>query len=477
MMAAATETTTRHVEGGPATQAGGRLMVLSLAVAVLAFSMMQTLLVPALPTFMGEFGIDAPQAGWILTSYLLCGAVAAPILGSLGDRYGHRKVLILTLAIFVAGSVLAAVAGSFAFLLLGRVLQGASTATFPLALAIVRRHTSGAPQRAAFGWLSGTLGLGAGAALVIGGVVLEALSWQWLFVIGALMGAAALMLVVFVVPASAKGSATRTDWAGTVLLVVGLVSLLLGISQGGGWGWASWPVLGLFLLAAASLSALVCVELRTTTPLIDMRTLARPALAVTNGITLFVGFIPYVFYIGLPVLLQAPPASGFGHGFTVTETGLALLPGAILVFLGGRFAPLLIGRVGPKSTATLAFALMAVGGIGVAIAPGSVAMVVVFFSLVGLGNGIGFSVCADLVARLSPRDEVAAAMGVNGVLRTVGSALGAPIATVILATVAVSASGTATMVSFSTLFIVAAVVSALGALITLALRAGGRGEQ
>ncbi|OYD70698.1 MFS transporter [Rhodococcus sp. OK302] len=476
MPSAPSDATTRHVEGAPAIEAGGRFLVLSLAVAVLAFSMMQTLLVPALPTFMGEFGIDAPLAGWILTSYLLCGAVAAPILGSLGDRYGHRKIMIVTLAIFVMGSVLAAVAGSFAVLLFGRILQGVSTATFPLALAIVRRHLSGAPQRAAFGWLSGTLGLGAGAALVIGGVVLEAASWQVLFVIGALMGGTALMLVVFFVPASSRGTASRTDWVGTALLVVGLVSLLLAISQGGSWGWISLPVLGLFLLAVISLFALVVVELRITTPLIDMRTLARPALAVTNGLTLFLGFIPYIFYVGLPVLLQAPLASGNGHGFTVTETGLALLPGAILVFLGGRFAPLLILRIGAKSTAFLALTLMGIGSIGVAIAPGNLAMVVVFFSLVGLGNGVGFSVCADLVASLAPRDEVAAAMGVNGVLRTVGSALGAPIATVVLATVAVSEAGAATLPSFSTLFIVAAAVSALGAVLTLALRgeSGGR---
>lgn len=467
-------TTTLPPGVDPATAPGPRLLVPSLALAVLAFSMMQTLLVPALGTFMEEFGIDASTAGWILTAYLLVGAVAAPILGSFGDRYGHRKILLATLAIFVIGSITAAAAGNFAFLLLGRVLQGVSTATFPLALAIVQRHTTGATQRAYFGWLSGTLGLGAGVALVIGGLVLEALSWQWLFTIGALMGGAALLLVFFFVPASSKGKPTRTDWTGTALLVLGLVSLLLGISQGGRWGWTSPAVLGLFALAVASLIALVRVELRLEAPLLDVRTLARPALAIANGLSLFLGFIPYLFYIGLPVLLQAPSASGVGQGFTVTQTGLALLPSALLVFLGGRFAPLLIQRIGSKPTAFMALAIMAAGSIGVAIAPGSLVMVVVFFSIVGLGNGIGFAVCADLVATLSPRNEVAAAMGVNGVVRTVGSALGTPIATVILTTVALSDSGSTTLVSFSTLFFMAAAMGVVGALLTLGLRIGVR---
>ncbi|GAA1629308.1 MFS transporter [Leucobacter chromiireducens] len=448
-----------------------RGLVVALATAVLSFSMMQTLLVPALPTFMREFGVDTALAGWILTSYLLCGAVAAPILGSLGDRYGHRRVLVLTFALFVAGGVIAALAPTLPVLLTGRVLQGASTAAFPLALAIVRRHTTGAAQRSAIGWLSGTMGLGAGAALVVGGVIVESLSWHWLFVTGAAMGAVSIALILTAVPASARGAGSRTDWPGTILLTVGLLALLLGISQGGSWGWTSPLILGLFALAVAALLALIAVERRTPVPLIDVRTLARPALAVTNGLTLFLGFIPYLFYIGLPVLLQSPGEPGFGQGFTVTQTGIALLPGAILVFLGGRFAPWLIGRVGPKLSALISLAVMGLGSVGIAVAPSSLPVIVAFFSLVGLGNGIGFAVVAELVANLAPRDEIAAALGVNGVLRTVGSALGAPVATAVLASGAWANAGGPTAASFTVLFVIGAGVSLLGALSSLSLRA------
>ncbi|MGO2140032.1 MAG: MFS transporter [Leucobacter sp.] len=455
----------------PAPARGSRGLVFALAIGVLSFSMMQTLLVPALPTFMVEFGIDASLAGWILTSYLLCGAVAAPILGSLGDRYGHRRILLATLGAFVAGGVLAALAPTLPVLLVGRVLQGASTATFPLALAIVRRHTEGQAQRSATGWLSGTMGLGAGAALVVGGVIVESLSWHWLFVTGAAMGILSIALAVIFVPASQRGQAARTDWPGTVLLTVGLLALLLAISQGGSWGWGSASVLGLVALALAALTALVLVERRTEAPLIDVRTLARPALAITNGLTLFLGFIPYLFYVGLPVLLQADPAAGFGQGFTVTQTGIALLPGAILVFLGGRFAPWLIGRTSSKFTALIALGVMGIGSLGVALAPQSLTVIVVFFSLVGLGNGIGFAVVSDLVASIAPRTEIAAALGVNGVLRTVGSALGAPISTTVLTSVSVAASGASTLGSFTALFVIGAVVSGAGALFSLALPA------
>ena len=451
-------------EGGGSS---GRL-VFALTLTVLTFSMMQTLLVPALPTFSRAFDIDPTVAGWILTSYLLCGAVAAPILGSLGDRHGHRRILLLSFALFVAGALLAAAAPSLPVLLVGRVLQGASMAAFPLALAIVRRHTAGSAQRGAIGLLSGTMGLGAGAALVIGGVIVEGLSWPWLFLTGALMGMLSIALIMAWVPASRRGAATPTDWPGTILLTAALLALLLGISQGGAWGWGSPATLGAFAVALAALTALTLVELRTGTPLIDVRTLARPALAITNGLTLFLGFVPYLFYVGLPMLLQAPSGDGIGQGFSVTQTGIALLPGAILVFLGGRFAPWLITRAGSRLTALIALAVMGLGSAGVALAPGSLAVIVVFFSLIGLGNGIGFAVVADLVASLAPRDEVAAALGVNGVLRTVGSALGTPVSTAVLAGAA--GGGAAAAGPFTALFAIAAAVSVLGAACALTLR-------
>lgn len=441
-----------------------------LVFAVLSFSLMQTLLVPALPTFAQEFGIASTSTSWILTSFLLTGAIAAPVLGSFGDRHGHRLILIIVLSFFTAGSLLAALAPNFAVLLLGRVLQGASTATFPLALAIVRRHMDSASQPTAIGWLSGTIGLGAGAALVIGGAILEATSWQWLFALGAVMGAVSIALILAAVPASHRGAAQPTDWAGIALLAAALVSLMLAISQGNLWGWTSWQIVALIAATVVSFTALIFHENRTPAPLIDMKLLAKPALALTNGITLFIGFVPYLFYVGLPVLFQTDPSTGFGQSFTVTQTGLALAPAAILSFVGGRLAPLVIARIGVTATAFLAFIAMGSTGAAIAVVPGNVAAVIALFALFGLANGVGFTVIAELVTKLSPRDEVASSLGVNGVVRTVGSAFGAPIATVVMASQTWGANGLPTSESFSVLFAIAAIVSIVGSLFALYLR-------
>ncbi|UGS27038.1 MFS transporter [Microbacterium resistens] len=446
----------------PSASRTSRGLLPALLCAVLSYSLMQTLLVPALPSLVDGLRLDAAGGGWVLTSYLVSGAIAAPVLGALGDRFGHRRVLLAAMGLFVAGSVLCVVAPVYPPFLLGRVLQGASTASFPLALAIVRRHVAADEQPAAVGWLSGTLGLGAGAALVIGGFIAEALSWPWLFAVGALLGVLSIVLVATLVPHAVRAEPSGSlDAAGAALLGGGLVALLLAVAQGSTWGWGSPAVLALAGCAAVCLVSLWAVEKRVSRPLVDVRVLSRPALASVNLLTLLLGFTPYLFYVGLPVLFQAAHPAGFG--MDVAQTGFAMLPGAVLVFLGGRLAPWLLARIRPAAVAVLAMLAMGLGSAGAMLLPASLPAIVSLFALVGLGNGIGFALAADLVSRLVPRNEIAAAVGVNGVLRTVGSAFGTPITMLIVA-------GGAAPSAFVLLFGVAAAVSVVGVVLGATVR-------
>ncbi|WP_433676374.1 MFS transporter [Microbacterium gorillae] len=440
-----------------------RPMVLALAVSVLGFSLMQTLLVPALPELARSFDVEPAIAGWVLTIYLLAGAVAAPILGALGDLRGHRLLLLVALGLFAAGSLLALFAPSLTVLLVARVLQGAATATFPLSLALVRSHLPAQRQGAAIGWLSGMLGLGAGSALVIGGVLTDAVGWRGLFGFGALVALLSLIAVVCWVPRTRRGRGEgRLDLAGAVLLAVGLAALLLAISQGAGWGWGSPAVLGLLAVAVISFTLLVILERRAAVPIVDVRSLRNVRLALVNAVTMFLGFVPYLFYVGLPILLES--TAGIGHGMSVTVAGIAMLPSAVLVFVGGRLAPVLLARLRGGVVITLALVAMLAGSTLSAVAPGSLFAVVVGFAVVGLGNGIGFAVASDLVTRMAPRAEVAAAAGLNGVLRTIGSAVGIPVTGTILAASTVDAG------SFRVLFLVAAGASVLAALLCALIR-------
>ena len=445
-------------------------MTFALSAAVLAFSLMQTLVVPALPTLGRELGATAQGTGWILTAFLLAGAVLAPVVGNLGDRFGHRRVLLGTILVFAAATLAAAAAPSLGVLLAARVVQGVSTATFPLALAIARSTLSGPRLAAAFGWIPGMIGLGAGTALVVGGVVVDALSWRWLFVLGAVLILLSAGLVAAWVPrGGAPAVQRRTDWAGIALLAGGLVGVLLAVSQGGTWGWGSPRTLGVGAAGLVLLVLLVAVELRTAAPVVDVRTFRHGPIVLVSLLTVAVGFVPYVCYVALPLLMQAPASTGYGHGLSVTGSGLAMLPSAVLVFLGGRLTPVLVRRVGPGLTGAAAAAVMAVGAVGLALWPATPWAVVVAFAVLGLGNGIGYAICAQLVVTWSPPTETGAATGLNSVVRTVGSAAAAPVVTALLAAGTTDPSG-----AYSAAFWVATVVSVVGVLVALVLVVGSR---
>ena len=147
--------------------------VAPLALATLAFSLQQTMILPALPAFQHEYGVSATTSTWLLTAFLLSAAITTPILGRLGDMYGKARTLLVALGIFAAGSALAAVAGSFALVLAGRTVQGTGAAIMPLAIGIVRDELPRARVAVAIGLLSSMLGIGGGAALVLAGVLVD----------------------------------------------------------------------------------------------------------------------------------------------------------------------------------------------------------------------------------------------------------------------------------------------------------------
>ncbi|MGW6695864.1 MFS transporter [Rhodococcus sp. NPDC054953] len=447
------------------------LFIFALSAVVFAFSLMQTLVVPALPTIGRDLGATAQGTGWILTAFLLAGAVLSPVVGNLGDRFGHRRVLLAAVLVFAAATLVAAAAPNLGVLLAARVVQGVSTATFPLALALARDLLTGRQLATAFGWIPGMVGLGAGIALVLGGVVVDALSWRWLFVVAAaLIVASAAAVAVSVPRGGSPRAAGSTDWPGTILLTAGLVGVLLAVSQGGAWGWASPSTIGVGAAGLVLLGLLIRVELRSAAPVVDVRTFRHGALALVSVLTVVIGFVPYVCYVALPLLLQAPTSTGYGQGMSVTVSAVTMLPSAVMVFVGGRVTPALVARCGGGGTAVIAAAVMAVGAAGLALWPTTWG-VVVGFAVFGIGNGIGYAICAQLVVALSPAAETAAAVGLNSVVRTVGSAAAAPVVTAVLAMGAVAGHPA---YPYSLAFWVAAAASLVGVAAAVALVAHSR---
>ena len=210
-----------------------------LVISALAYALSQTLVAPALPAIQHELSTSTTTVTYVLTAYLLSASVATPIVGRLGDMFGKERMLVVTLIAFGLGSLIAALSHSIGILIAGRVIQGVGGAVFPLAFGIIRDEFP--PERVAtgIGLISATFGIGGGAGLVLSGVIVDNLSYEWLFWLGVFATAVAVVATHLFVPESPVKSPAKIDWVGAAGLAIGLSCVLLAVSEGNRWGWGS----------------------------------------------------------------------------------------------------------------------------------------------------------------------------------------------------------------------------------------------
>ena len=206
-----------------------------------------------------------------------------PIAGRLGDIFGKKRVLVIALAGLALGSLMAALVSTLALMIVARVIQGLGGAIFPLAFGIIRDEFP--PQRIAgsIGLMSGLLGIGGGLGIVLSGVILDNLSYHWLFWIPLIVTTITTVATIFFVPESPVRAPAGINWLGAVLLSGWLTALLLAASQAHGWGWGSPKTLGLLRARRpCSRSLWVWSELRSRHPLVDMRVMRLRPVWTTN---------------------------------------------------------------------------------------------------------------------------------------------------------------------------------------------------
>ena len=308
----------------------------TLVLACVAFSLSQTLVVPALPALAREFDASQSAVSWVLTGFLLSASVATPIVGKLGDLYGKGRMLTVVLALFSVGAVINALAGSIEVVIAGRVLQGVAGGVFPLAFGIVRDTFPREHIPGGLSIVSAVFGIGGGIGLPLSGVIVDNVDLQWLFWIN-LIALPAAFAAHRLVPPSPPVPNARVDWLGALLLSGALAAILLGVSQAGEWGWGSPKNVGAIGGGLVLGGLFVVAEGRVHQPLIDLRVLRQPAVAATNLTGFLVGVAMFSSFLIMPAFAQAPESSGYGFGFTVTQAGLLLMPTA-LAQLAGRAA-------------------------------------------------------------------------------------------------------------------------------------------
>jgi predicted MFS family arabinose efflux permease len=410
-------------------------VVPALIYAALCTAVVSSLGMLLVPSIAAEFRVPVSTAQWMLTVNLLVGAVATPVMGRLSDGPRTRRLLLISLLIILAGSVVAALAPNFVVFLVGRAMQGLSYGIVPVTIAMARRYAAPARVQSSISTLSVTVASGIGVGYPLTGVIAGVSDYHWAFWFAALFVSTAIILVFRTLPDGAHDSVVRQpfDTLGATLLGLGLGLLLLGISEGENWGWGTPPTIGMLIAAVALLAAWATVELASSHPLINLRVLRNSDVLFANGTAIGLGAAMYIALSVGSLVAQAPRATGYGLALPVVWAGFVMFPLSVGSLTANRIVRRLAQRI--KLSTLLPVGSTIILGASVLLWVTHRELWLLLLGMLGLGLGMGASYAAmpALIARTVAAEELGSLVSFNQVLRTVGSAFGTALARAILA--------------------------------------------
>ena len=410
------------------------LLVATLCVVALTVAVLQTGVVPVLGVISRQLHASPVDVSWAVTANLLAAAASTPLIGRLADLYSKKRVLLVVLAVVLAGSLLAALTASLPLLIVARVLQGASYALYPIGVSILREELPDDRLMRAMAVLSGSLGFGGGMGLVVTGLLMRGeAGYHRVFWLTTVFTVLVIVAVIAVLPTRPRSSEGTVDWAGAVGLALGLSAVLLAITQGHGWGWASPRTIGCMGAGVAVLGLWWWWERRSRHPLVSTTMLSRRPILLTNLATVLVGTGLYFAFLGLTDFVQAPPGSGYGFGATVLGASVMfLLPGALAGFVTAVASGRYIDRYGARTVLLVGAATGIVGFVLLAVWHDQPWQVIAAGVLANAYISLAYGALPALVVREVDADETGVATSMNAIARTIGSSIAAAIVAVLL---------------------------------------------
>lgn len=412
----------------------GRLLP-SLVYAALSTAIVSSLGMLLVPTISQEMHVSVSTAQWMLTINLLVGAIATPVMGRLSDGPHKKNLLLGALAIILTGSVIAALATSFTVFLIGRALQGLTYGIVPVTISLARRYLPAEKSGQGIASLSVTVATGLGIGYPLTGVIAGTLDYQFAFWFAALFVVSAMVVVAVAVPAGPdlRAPQARFDVPGAAVLALGLAALLLAVSEGTVWGWATPPTLGCFVVAIILLAVWALLELRVKHPLINLRVLRSPDALLANLTAVTLGTVMYMAMSIGSIIAQAPSGTGYGVALPVFWAGFVMLPFSVGSFAANRVIHRLAHRIQLTTLLPVGAALVTAASLTLLIAHDQLWEILVGMFLVGTGVGTTYAAMPSLIARSVATEELGSAVSFNQVLRTVGGSFGSAISGAVLA--------------------------------------------
>jgi EmrB/QacA subfamily drug resistance transporter len=375
----------------------------------------------ALPSIRESLHAGLSGLQWTVSAYTLTFAVFLLTGSTLGDRFGRRNLFVIGLAVFTGASVASALAPNIGILIAARAVQGLGGAiVVPLSLTLLSASVRPEKRGAAVGAWGAIGGLAVALGPVIGGAVVEASSWQWIFWVNVPLGVILLPLAWYGLTES-RGPVRKLDVVGTVLVTAGMFGVVLGLIRGGDVGWTSWSVLTGFVAGGALLVAFIAYELRVAEPMLPMHLFKGRSFPLINLSALLMSFGMFGSIFFLSQFFQTV------QGYAPLASGLRVLPWTGMPMLVAPIAGILSDRIGGKPIVALGlgFQAAALGWIAAVSSPTTgFGTLVVPFILGGTGMAMFFAPIASLVLGSVRRDQEGIASGVNNSLRELGGVLG-----------------------------------------------------
>jgi EmrB/QacA subfamily drug resistance transporter len=418
----------------------------------------------ALPVIRVDLGASIEDLEWTVNAFTLTFAVFLLTGAALGDRFGRRRLFALGLGIFTAASIAAALAPSVEALIVARAVQGIGGAIVtPLTLTILSAAVPADKRGLALGAWGAIGGLAVASGPLVGGAVVEGISWQWIFWLNVPIGLALIPLARLRL-SETYGPSNRLDLRGLALASAGLFGIVWGVVRGNAEGWASGEIIGSLTLGAILTTAFVLWELRAPAPMLPMRFFRSRTFAAANGTSLFMFFGMFGSIFLLSQFLQTV------QGYGPLESGLRILPWTAMPIFVAPIAGALSDRIGgrPLMAAGLALQAAALGWLAAVSTPTvAYSTLVPAFIVAGIGMALFFAPVANVVLSAVRREEEGQASGANNAIRELGGVFGVAVLASVFASYGGYESGPAFVDGLTPAVWAGAAVVAVGALVAL----------
>ena len=452
----------------------------------------ETMVLPAIPDFIRDFNISYSTSSWILSSYLIAGAVMTPIAGKLSDIYGKKKILLIVMAIYSAGILAGGFANSIGFMLAARTAQGVGISMFPIAFGIIRDVFPEKKLAIAQSVFSSTFSGGAVVGLLVGASIIQNYGWHATFfsvfpvaVVLALIIARFIHVRGLVVSSdvldtrSMKSTITTKpsssipiDLKGALLLAATIISFLAGLTYlESSVESTGFEAVGLFTVAAVSLALFLVVEKRTDAPLIDLKLMTHKTLLPAIIILMIVGISTFMVYQTIPIMIRSPQPLGFGGDALLTAS--VQLPFMVILLIGTVTSGFALARIGNKRLTAIGTVISAIGFFSLLLFHSTESMVSITLAIISAGLSLSFTGGFNIVLLSAPIQATGMVLGMTLLLNLVGTSIGPSLAAMYQQMYQASVEGVADQFpsaeAYNLIFLTAALVSLASTILALHL--------